>query len=89
MKRQDPSPPKPKRRWRVRFSLRTLLLVMLLAPIGFWLGMRYQEARRQRAVIAEIWEGSGGVIFLKEPQPWPTFLDTHLLDRVEGLLFLH
>ena len=48
--------PKPRRRW-LRFSLRTLLVVMLLLGVVFGaLGMMANEARRQRKVVADLEE---------------------------------
>ena len=76
------SPPKPRRRFRVRFSLRLFMVFMLSTCIGFgWLGLRYREARRQRAVIAQI-EKMGGSVEFRETS-WLPLLDTHMLDRVE------
>jgi hypothetical protein len=45
-------PPKPKRRW-YQFSMRTLLLVMLVLPTGVgWIGVRLNRARENWAAIA-------------------------------------
>ena len=45
-------PPKPKRRW-CRFSLKTLLVVMLVSCLGFaWIGHRLHRARENRARVA-------------------------------------
>ena len=46
--------PKPRRRW-FRFSLRSLLLFVVLVgiPLG-WLGSKVNRARKQRAVVAEL-----------------------------------
>ena len=53
--------PKPRRRW-FRFSLRTLLVLMLLACIGMgWLGVKMQQVRRQRDAVAAM-ERLGGVV---------------------------
>ena len=55
--------PKPRRRW-LRFSLRTLLVVMLLFGVVFGvLGMMAREARRQRKVVADLEEMGAIVIF--------------------------
>ena len=43
--------PKTKRR-RFRFSLRTLLLLVTVASLGFgWLGYKLRQAERQRAAV--------------------------------------
>ena len=45
---------KPKRRW-FQFGLRTLLLAMLVAGVGFgWLGRELQLARNRRAAVVEL-----------------------------------
>jgi hypothetical protein len=45
---------KPKRRW-YQFSLRTLLVLVLLASIGLsWLAVKMEWARRQRAVLSKL-----------------------------------
>ena len=60
---QDPDRSKPKRRW-FRYSVRTLLLVMLLAGCGFgWLGSKLAQGRRQKAVIVWIDKLGGRVEF--------------------------
>jgi hypothetical protein len=46
-------PPKPKRRW-YQFSLRTMLLVMLVFCV--WVGIRVNWARNNRARVAAIEE---------------------------------
>jgi hypothetical protein len=48
-------------RIRVSLSLRTLLLLILVA--GLWLGWRVEKARRQRLAIAEIEKFNGYVRF--------------------------
>jgi hypothetical protein len=54
------STPKP-RRW-FQFRLRTLLVLMLVACIGMgWLGVKMQQARKQRAAIKAIVNGGGRV----------------------------
>jgi len=50
----DSDRPKRKLRW-YQFSLRTLLLFVAVAGIGFgWLGGKLQRARKERAAVAEI-----------------------------------
>ena len=50
---------KPRRRW-FQYSLRTLLVLMLLACIGMgWIAVKLQQVRRERAAVAAI-EGLGG-----------------------------
>ena len=50
---------KPKRRW-FQYSLRSLLLFMLLASVLFaWLGRHLARARVQRPIVARI-EAAGG-----------------------------
>ncbi|MBN2291622.1 MAG: hypothetical protein JXM70_04305 [Pirellulales bacterium] len=50
----DSQPPKPKLRW-YQFSLRTLLIVTLIAAIGFaWVGYRIQRVRNQISATAEL-----------------------------------
>jgi hypothetical protein len=45
---------KPKRRW-FRFSLRTLLLLMAIACVGFsWFGYKLRQAERQRAAVESL-----------------------------------
>jgi hypothetical protein len=53
--------PKARRRW-LSFSLRTLLIFVTLAGCGFgWLGLKFQEARRQQAIVAAIEKLDGWV----------------------------
>ena len=56
--------PAPKRlRW-FQYSLRTLLLVVLLASIGMsWVAVRVQGARRQKAAVEAIKKLGGWVIY--------------------------
>jgi len=55
--------PKPKRRW-FQYSLRTLLLLMLLASIGMsWFAVKMQRARRQREAVEAIEKLGGWVRF--------------------------
>jgi len=54
--------PKPKRRW-YQYSLRTLLLFMLLASIGLsWLAVKLKQAREQKEAVRAIEEAGGWVI---------------------------
>ncbi len=42
----------PRKRRRFQYSVRTLLVVLLLASIGLsWLGVRLRRAERQREVV--------------------------------------
>lgn len=51
----------PKRRW-MRFSLRTLLLLVLFVSIGLtWLKIKMNQARQRRAVVEAI-EKAGGAV---------------------------
>jgi hypothetical protein len=55
--------PKPKRRW-YQFSQRTLLVLVLLVSIGLsWLGIKMNQARRQREVVKAILEAGGAVYY--------------------------
>src|SRR6476620_429395 len=54
--------PKPSRRW-FQFGLRTLLLLVAIACIGFgWLGYKVRQAERQRETVEAI-ESLGGRVF--------------------------
>ncbi len=56
-------PTKPRRRW-FQFSLRTLLIVVVLIGCGMgWLGPKVYNARRQRAVVAAIRQLGGKVAY--------------------------
>ncbi len=51
-------------RWRFQFSLRTLCLVMFLACVGMsWVGVKMQQARRQKEAVAAIKELGGSVAY--------------------------
>ena len=68
--------PKPRRRW-LRFSLRTLLAVMLLFGVVFGvLGMMAREAKRQRKVKADLLEMGVGVHYPEKAAWMPELLDT-------------
>ena len=55
------TPPNPKSRW-FQFSLRTLLLFMLLACIGLsWVAMKMQQSKRQREAEVAIEKLGGNV----------------------------
>jgi hypothetical protein len=60
--------PNAPRRW-LRFSLRMLLVFMLLASIGLgWLGSTLLRVRKQRAIVAQI-EAAGGWVFCSHQFP--------------------
>ncbi len=49
------SPAEDVQRFRMQFSLKTLLLLMLVASAGFsWLGIRMRRAAAERAVVAKL-----------------------------------
>src|SRR5688572_22036394 len=52
--------PNPRRRW-IRFSLRTLLILLTLACL--WLGWQAKRARDQRQAIATIRAAAGTVLY--------------------------
>ena len=59
----NPHPPKPKRRW-YQFSLRTLLVFVLLVSVGLnWLGVKMHQARKQREAVEAILEAGGEVAY--------------------------
>lgn len=79
------NPPKSRRRW-LRFSLRTLLVVMLLFGVGFGvLGMMANEARRQRKVVADLIEMGAYVEFSDEHVWLPELMDTGYCRRVKRI----
>ncbi len=58
--------PRPKRRTRrfLQFSLRSLLVFVLLVSIGMsWLGVKLQRARKQREAVEAIEKAGGFVIY--------------------------
>ena len=57
----NPKSPKPKRRW-YQYSLRTLMLFMLVMSVGFaWLGWKAQRLRNEQEAVAKI-ERMGGSV---------------------------
>jgi Leucine-rich repeat (LRR) protein len=59
----EPATPKPKRRW-YQYSLRTLLLLVLVVSIGMsWLAVRRQRAKRHREAVETIVKGGGSVAY--------------------------
>jgi len=55
----DPHQPKPKRRF-FRFSLRTLLVVVVLLSVGMgWFAFKMRQAERQRKAVEALKEVSG------------------------------
>jgi hypothetical protein len=82
--------PKPHRRW-LQFSLRTMLLLVLIAsvPLG-WLGMKVREARQQWEAVRAIRMVEGVVEYdferdetgVVQIRPLPADLAWRLLDLV-------
>src|SRR5262245_13888831 len=67
---------KPTRRW-LRFSLRTLLLLVTVACGAFgWLGYKMRLVERQRAAVEAIQKLGGRVYFAHDqgPAPGPAWL---------------
>jgi hypothetical protein len=58
---QRPRSGRPRRRW-LRYSLRTLFLLVLLASILAWLAGPVNKARRQGAVVEQI-RAAGGTVY--------------------------
>ena len=54
-----------RRIWRFRFTLRTLFVVVtIFAGLSFWVGVKYREGRRQKAVVGKLRNVSvDGVIY--------------------------
>jgi hypothetical protein len=53
--------PKPRTRRFLQFSLRTLLIFVLLVSIGMsWFAVKLERARRQREAVEVIRTGGGG-----------------------------
>jgi hypothetical protein len=54
---------KPKRRW-FRFSLRTLLVFITIASVGFgWLGYKVRQANRQRIAVQSLRDLQAAVLY--------------------------
>ncbi len=54
---------KPRRRW-YQYSLRSLLLLMLLASIGMsWFAVRMQKSRRQQDAVEAVEKAGGWVVY--------------------------
>jgi len=74
---------KPRRRW-LRFSLRTLIMVTVLAvPLG-WVGWKLGQVRSERATITWVEEMGGNVIFHYENDKswWEESTDKLFGERV-------
>ncbi|MGO8751436.1 MAG: hypothetical protein ACLQNE_36275 [Thermoguttaceae bacterium] len=81
-------------RWRFQYSIRTLLLVMLLASIGMsWVAVKMQGSRKQRGAVEAIQKLRGGAWYDYEfvrwgvplrtvPPPGPAWLRKLLGDDV-------
>jgi hypothetical protein len=55
--------PKEKGRW-YQFGLRTLLVFILVAGVGFgWLGVRVQQSRKHQAAVAKLQESGATITF--------------------------
>ncbi len=58
---QPPTTPKPRRRW-LQFSLRTLMVLMLVFGCGFgWAGVKLKQAREQRGAVKAIRKLGGSI----------------------------
>jgi hypothetical protein len=69
---EQPTAPKPKRRW-YQYSLRTLLIfVTLFALACSWFAVKMQQARRQREAVEAI-EKLGGEVWYETPNDKPGF----------------
>src|SRR4029077_18430243 len=73
--------PKPRRRW-FRFSLRSLMLLVVLIAVP--IGLKTNQVRNQRLVVAEIESLGGHVMWAYEPSrsepPGPNWLRRLLGD---------
>jgi hypothetical protein len=77
--------PKPRRRW-LQFSLRTLMVLMLLisVPLG-WLAFKMRQATEQRAVVRQIEELGGTAVHCGQFEPlekWPPRVPSWLLNAL-------
>ena len=59
---------KPKRRW-LRFSLRTLLIFMLVVCVA--VGWKFERVRKQRVAVAWVQEMGGTVYYEPHGPGWP------------------
>ena len=60
--------PSLKRRW-FQYSLRTLLVLMLLASIGMsWIAVRMQKAKKQQEAVEAIRKAGGQVYYFQDEQ---------------------
>jgi HEAT repeat protein len=77
----DSSGEKPWRRWfRLRFGLRTLLL--LVTAVAVWLSYETRRAQNQEALVARV-EAMGGQC-QRVPREWIPLLMQRLLDESQG-----
>ncbi len=73
-------PPKPRRRW-LQFSLRTLMVLMLIwsIPCG-WVAWKVRQAREQRQAVEAVMGMLGHVLYEPKGIPAPKFLQPLLGD---------
>jgi hypothetical protein len=79
--------PHPKRRTRrfLQFSLRTLLVFVLLVSVGMsWLGVKMEKARKQKEAVEAIREAGGWVTYDYESDD--PFAEPPMLDWTRALL---
>jgi hypothetical protein len=69
-----PTTPRPRRRW-LQFSLRTLMLVVLMVsvPLG-WFGMKVRVAEREDAAVDAIQALGGGISYRSDDLPTPAWI---------------
>ena len=90
-----PTTPKPRRRW-LQFSLRTLLVLMLVASLPMsWLAVELRRGRQQRAAVLAVQKMGGDVRYerdasgrLRTSVPWLMGLlgeESHANVHVVGL----